>query len=275
MRDGSDKMKLLTLDEIQREELAILHDLTQFLDERNLRYSLHAGTLLGAVRHSGFIPWDDDVDIAMPRPDYERFLKIAGALPDDLFVLTNRNSVFPMMFAKVCTRKVRAQQAAYDGIMNQYLWVDVFPIDGLPDDLRKARRHFRNARLNRRLAIYTTLDTNAVSGSFRRLLVWLYRVLPAKNWRRSYLNRRFDRLVARYSFESSSNVTVALASGASKLWMMPKRRCTSLDTIVFEGNRFSCYSEAEDLLVESYGDYRKLPPPEERKSHEIRCWRVD
>ena len=107
-------MNYLTLEQIQHEELNLLIALTTFLEENGLKYSLHSGTLLGAVRHGGFIPWDDDVDISMPRPDYERFLSRCAELPNNLFVINSDNSEFPYRFTKVCTRDVRAQQDVYE-----------------------------------------------------------------------------------------------------------------------------------------------------------------
>ena len=99
------ELKYLTLAELQGELLKLLLRFDAFCKERGLRYSLDSGTLLGAVRHKGFIPWDDDVDVDMPRPDYERLMAFEKELPEGLHLVNANNSIFPTVSASSAPMK--------------------------------------------------------------------------------------------------------------------------------------------------------------------------
>ena len=127
--DYSEDRRYLSHEELQQEELRLLLAFDSLCKQQGLRYSLQAGTLLGAVRHRGFIPWDDDVDVSMPRPDYERLLTLGDLVPAPLGLVTPYNSEFPLPFAKVVATNVRAQEEVAEGVLEEYLWIDVFPIE--------------------------------------------------------------------------------------------------------------------------------------------------
>ena len=119
----------VTLEEMRDLQLAMMDKIHEFCVERGIRYSLGGGTLLGAVRHKGYIPWDDDIDIMLPRPDYERFLKeFDGVYPNFKVLHLNNDRTYPYLFAKVYdSRTLLVECRATMGV-----YIDVFPIDGLP-----------------------------------------------------------------------------------------------------------------------------------------------
>lgn len=272
---STDKREYLTLEEVQAEELQLLVDFTGFLDSVGLRYSLHAGTLLGAVRHGGFIPWDDDVDISMPRPDYEKLFTCLEGLPEDLFVADYRNSPLPLRFAKACTRKVRVRQPGDIIPFDQYLWIDIFPIDGMPDALGAQDSHFKRALLNKRMKLYLTLEKSATGSKTKSAAIGLYRMLPAREWRGRNLDTRYERLWRMYPYDSANIITTSLASDAAVMWSGRKEHLCDWGSIDFCGHAFSVYSNAEDLLMSWFGDYMQLPPESERISHDMKCWFVE
>lgn len=136
-------MRQLSDKEIHDCLLNILKDVDEFCRQNGLRYSLAYGTLIGAVRHHGFIPWDDDIDIQMPRPDFERFIREYGREPGAryrcLYNTVNEEERFQHFFAKVHdthTVCVQGKSVVYKFGVN----LDVFPIDGRPDDTREQRK---------------------------------------------------------------------------------------------------------------------------------------
>ena len=133
-------MKELSKNEIKTIQLDILQSIHQFCETNNIRYSLAYGTLLGAIRHKGYIPWDDDIDVMMPRPDYERFIQNYPNFCDRNIVQTyNNDNSYYLWCAKVYDN--RTEQITFP--TRSGVCVDVFPIDGLPDNLEDVRKYIK------------------------------------------------------------------------------------------------------------------------------------
>ncbi|WP_051004336.1 LicD family protein [Treponema primitia] len=144
----------MTLRDIQLIELAILKQVLAIIKSNNLTYFLLGGTLLGAVRHQGFIPWDDDIDIGMPRPDYEKFIEVVNKLlPGNLqlkhFKLDEKYKKYPIRIEDI-RYQVQRNDAIQKSIYN--VWIDIFPLDGMPGNplgrsIHKLRLLFRRLLL--------------------------------------------------------------------------------------------------------------------------------
>ena len=138
-------MKELTQEEFREKQLNLLRNFHAFCEKHNLKYSLAFGTMLGAVRHGGFIPWDDDMDVAMLRPDYDRFVKIASSEPAPFafYDWTNcRNIMF--MFAKVVDPHACYKRVGQEGIQSATstgVYLDVFPLDAMPRNKMLAKTY--------------------------------------------------------------------------------------------------------------------------------------
>ena len=122
---------------VQLAELDILKLVKRICDKYDIKYSLHGGTLLGAVRHGGFIPWDDDIDIGMPRPDYEEFMRIVrDFLPEHMiyrnFRIGNEDTIF---FSRVEDSSIQVEDSSAIKKRNRNAWIDIFPLDGMPKNV--------------------------------------------------------------------------------------------------------------------------------------------
>src|SRR3712207_1450255 len=129
-------MEKLTSDQIKKVELGILLELQRVCTEHHLRLYLCGGTLLGAVRHKGFIPWDDDIDVCLPRPDYEKLIRLSrqGVFQKNFTVHCGENHNFQFPFLKVMDNRTRLNQEYMLDQEEDGLWVDVLPVDGLPEN---------------------------------------------------------------------------------------------------------------------------------------------
>lgn len=125
-------MRLLTNKEVRKLQLAIMDDVHEFCIKNNIRYSLGGGTLLGSIRHKGYIPWDDDIDLMMPRPDYERFLKeYKGKEPYFEIDYYTNDPQYISAFAKVIDN--RTYTVGPNIIDDKNVFIDIFPVDGMPE----------------------------------------------------------------------------------------------------------------------------------------------
>lgn len=128
-------MKEMTLKEMQNFELDILKDFHEFCVSNNIRYSLDGGTLIGAIRHKGFIPWDDDIDVVLPRPDYEKLCSLYQSEKYRLKCFQNDKNCY-LGFARIYDFKYTTFDTRYPWCKdkNVGLWIDIFPADGAPDN---------------------------------------------------------------------------------------------------------------------------------------------
>lgn len=132
------------LKRLQNIELDILKIFIKICEKFNLRYYIIGGTMLGAVRHKGFIPWDNDVDVGMPRPDYERFLNtIEGLLPEGYeFLNYKTNYYYKRYFSKIVNKKAKLLNASYANPCEEYAWIDIFQMDGMPSGILRQKLHY-------------------------------------------------------------------------------------------------------------------------------------
>ena len=119
-------MNYLTTQEIRNELIEVLTSFDEFCRIHELRYSLYAGTLLGAVRHGGFIPWDDDLDVCMPRPDYMELLSLAASIPNGYGLVLPESDGYSCPFCKYVNLGIAAQEPISAGVYEGRLWMDIF-----------------------------------------------------------------------------------------------------------------------------------------------------
>ena len=270
-------MGCLTTKEIQNELLSMLVAFDRIALEHGVRYSLDGGTLLGAVRHKGFIPWDDDIDVIVPRPDFDRLAAhpewFSGEL--ELCVPGQGDYLFP--FIKLMNRRWRAQEPKLEGSIEEFLWVDVFPADSMPlndnelADLMSLQRR-ANIRAARSCVNIEGSTTNPVKRILKSMLFPLHRVLfPA--------HRMYEELSERAKELPYGSTSVA----GNVVWGpympdkpgFPAEDFDNLLDMEFEGRTFKACPHWDAYLNGFYGDYMQLPPEDQRVTHGMKVWRAD
>lgn len=267
-------MKELTLEEIQKIELDILLNFARFCKKHNLRFYLCGGSLLGAVRHQGFIPWDDDVDVCMPRPDYDKFL---NSFPKNDQVIQIADVKFGNMvapFTKLKRIDTRTDSRTTEGEMNTKIWIDIFPVDGLPSSPNEQKILYRRAHFLRMLFYF-----NIEKFQFSRTLVRTFAKVFVRLFARTIGPRFFCNLLIKlgreHSYEKSDYVgclTWGLYGFPAEV--MKKQEFEKIEYLQFCGYKMPVFSCWEKYLKACYGDYMKLPKKEDRRTHHFKAYQL-
>ena len=264
-------MKQLTLKEIQEIELGLLLKFDAICKDNNWRYSLGGGSLLGAIRHKGFIPWDDDIDVMMPRPDYDSFVDYCCNHGDQTeFNIVTYETVkgYNGLFAKIwdpstiITDDVMGMD--YDIGVN----IDVFPIEGLGKNEKEAIKIFRKTSWNREMLNaalwrkYFRSKTHSIIVEPIRLGMFVMsRFADTKK-----LLRKVDKENLKHPFEQSLYAGCVCGSYREKEIMTTEtfKKYCELD---FEGHKLKGIENYDEYLTKHYGNYMELPPAEKQETH--------
>ena len=266
----------MTLREMQLMELDMLKVILPILEENNLRYYMLGGTFLGAIRHKGFIPWDDDIDIGMPRPDYEKFISIAeSTLPSNLLVKDFKSDdAFKNYFAKLFNVNVPLTRS--DNINSNtetYLWIDIFPLDGMPNGKIRMKLH-KFHLLYRRLMLqyskfYTGVNIKKKRSSLEKLLItfgYLFTKFIHLNTNKQL--HKLDKVLTKYTYENSNNVVNFMGAYKFKE-MFPKKLYEDAEFYDFEDTQLKAPKDYDTVLRQLYGEYMNPPPENQRFSHSV------
>ncbi len=270
-------MKYLSSQQIKKEEQEILDFVVKILDENNLKYSLCGGTLIGAIRHKGFIPWDDDIDIMLPREDYNKLMEIFrdSTLETKFEALSYElgNSSYP--FCKVCNSEYVVK---YDGyIEEECLWIDIFPADSFPIDDKEAIRWCKKGRFYRQ--IYATKNQKnkyiliAKNGIIKKIVKFLVKFFMMPINKRS-LTGKIVKLSHKYENVNSPYIGVYVW-GYGPNERMKKEYFENLINVEFEGKNYKAFADYDKYLTAIYGDYMKLPPEEKRNTHKFKAYKKE
>ncbi|MGI6213344.1 MAG: LicD family protein [Christensenellales bacterium] len=248
---------------LQHAAFEILCEFDSFCQKHGLTYYLCAGTLLGAVRHGGFIPWDDDIDVSMPRADYDRLLILGERFPSHLVLMHHNNTVYyPLNFAKLVNKNTTVvEQGGQNNYNIRGVYIDIFPIDGAGATYKRAVRRRKRASLYRHLIpIAANIPDNKKRPLYKRILMCLIRKLDAKR-----LQNSFDKFLRKKPFARRAWVAVYVGAYGIKE-IMEKRVYGEPSRIAFCGRQFNAPADVTAYLSRRFGDYMSLPPVEKRSS---------
>lgn len=258
-----------TLRKIQLVQLDILKKFVLICNKYHLQYFLDGGTLLGAVRHKGFIPWDDDLDVAMPRKDYDKFCKIASKnLPDNLFFQDfNTDKYYPNAFAKIRKKgTIFTELISQKCKMQNGIFIDIFPYDNYPDSKLKKinqgiRIEFCKHILLSKQKVYPWLGFKGIKRIIKMIEYLPFYPLSCF-FSRYWIVKKYDKALKMYNNEKCSYLKEPdLRYGKV---IIPVASFDKFIDLEFEGEMFKCPQGYKKLLYRLYGNYMELPPKEQR-----------
>lgn len=252
--------KELTIEEIKKISLEILVDVANFCENNNITYFLSCGTLLGAVRHKEFIPWDDDIDIMMPRPDYNRFLDIYNS--DNYKLLKPSDGRY--YYSKVYDLNTIKIEKMIDYKKYDYLGIDIdiFPLDGIVNDEKIIKKLHKKSKILETLLRLSNQPIFYRKNPLKCINRLIPRIIGSKN-----IIKMIERNAQRFNYEDCEylirmrNTPNGFTGALSKKVYFPPIK------MEFENHMFNVPNKSEEWLTRFYGDYMILPPQEKRKSH--------
>ena len=248
-------MHPLDLKEIQNIELNILIFLKEVCEQNGLSYGLTSGTLLGAIRHGGFIPWDDDIDIVMPRDDYEKLIQIMKNCKGKYKLLSPYSTKdYVYEYCKMVDETTVLIENPDTTAIPLSVYIDIFPVDGVPEDVKKRQRLFR--KLNFIQKLYAAIMRSPF-------------ILKRFRFNKVVL-ALLDQWSKKYTFEKSLHCAVLLGQGEKEVFS--KEEYELKGEVKFENNKFRTYTTPVKYLEQFFGDYMQLPPEEQRCGHSNVAW---
>lgn len=260
-------MNELTLEELKKIEFDILKHFDAFCKEHNIRYYLAFGTLLGAIRYKKFIPWDDDVDVLVPREDYDRLLKIYEDNSQYKLFAFEKDGKFHYPFAKLCNMTTRKEQTVYKNKgVELGVEIDIFPLDTWDNDFDKAKLEVKRIKNYQKWLKATKLD-KPLSAHPIKCFVWSM-ILPLVKM----IGGGF--FVKKMIKESNKPEQRGSRYVGAKVWaiygdrgIIPAEVFSESIEIEFEGQMFPAPQGYDTYLTCLYGDYMPEPPKEKQKTH--------
>ena len=270
-----DNRKTMTLDEQKKVMLNILVEFAKFCDEHDLMYYLDAGTLIGAVRHKGFIPWDDDIDVNMPQKDYDKFIELTrntkGYLTEHIQVEYPKNTIYS--FLKISDDRTILVEFPMQNPMEVGVYIDVFPKYGIVDKswiskiVCKVSEYLSNLHWLCHYSMYAWTREDSVYSLSKKIIgKILSPFLKDSNYPFRLQDTIMHCYAKRHPLEKCKYVTTLTNGEFHKL--APKECFDGFQWLDFEGIKFKGPKDFDTYLHCLYkGDYMQLPPEDKRVHH--------
>lgn len=256
----------IDIETIKNLQINILRAVHLFCCENKIPYSLACGTMLGAVRHKGYIPWDDDIDIYLLRQDYERLVELFPSQYDNHieFISLERNSKWDRPYAKAFDNRTLVKENAFCDVQIG-IGVDVYPVDDVPDDEKAWKRYDRKRRLIQNALSIKRMKFVKSRGIIKNLTMSVLKFLTF-----FVTKRRFAEIIDSYSKKNNGKGFQSVfecVQGMLQKNRFDKTLFSSLSLYQFEDQFFYGFSDYDSYLRPAYGNYMELPPIEKRVIH--------
>lgn len=261
-------LKRMSLDEIKQVELDLLIEFDKFCNANGLLYTLEAGTLLGAIRHEGFIPWDDDIDVSMPYPDYLEFIRLweQHNKNQSLDLFYDMKNHAGLTFIKLVDKRTIINSAVRDDKHSFPVWIDIFPMYAIDDDDQIALKDISDVLKLREHSwrFINYHSQNLLKKSFKYI---------AGDFLLARDIKKMKKVCNKHPYGTTKRIRIVPVS-SNKLCWTTIEHFNRREKRQFENHLFWCPEDYDSYLTRVYGDYMTLPPENERITHNIEAyWR--
>lgn len=265
-----------TLKKIHEVELEILKDFINICDRNELTYFGIAGTGIGALRHQGFIPWDDDIDVALPREDFEKFLKILQKEMPEKYLIMNTEHYhnYPLMTTRMTMRGTKFKEEALKDVKAPMgIFLDLYPYDKVSDDPKEARKQAMDAWFWSKILILRSIPFPMLAFSGWKAKIvhaicgCVHGVLTIARVPKMWIYKKAYEAETRYNYLGKTNKINFLCDTSPYMNTYYVKDVFPLQKLPYEDVMLNFPHNLDRNLTYMYGDYMKLPPEERRKNH--------